>query len=109
VGCRAGLGVVMNAKIFFMPGIELLSSSFCAVALLLTLTRRFGVEPHVLMAVTLITDCCMTMELASETSDFYASLRRLIELETVVTSNTYTYMEWQKCDRTRLNYCCRVA
>jgi hypothetical protein len=63
-----------------MPGIEL-QSSLCAVALLLTLMRRFGVEPHVFAAVSLITDGRMTMEVASETSDFYTLLRRLIELE----------------------------
>jgi hypothetical protein len=64
-----------------VPGIELQSSSLCAVALLLTLTRWFGVEPHVLAAVTVITDCCVTMEVATETSDFYILLGRLIELE----------------------------
>jgi hypothetical protein len=39
-------------KFFCMPGIELQSSSLCAVALQLTLTRRHGVEPHVLTAVS---------------------------------------------------------
>jgi hypothetical protein len=81
VGRRAGLGVVVNKKIIFTPGFELQPSSLCAVALLLTLTRRYGVEPRVLAAVSLITDCCVTMEVATETSDFYTLLRRLIELE----------------------------
>lgn len=68
-------------KKIVVPGIELQSSSLCAVAVLLTLTRRYGVGPHVLAAVSLITDYCVAMEVASETSDFYTLLRRLIELE----------------------------
>jgi len=47
------------------------SYSLCAVAVLLTLTSRYEAEPHVLADVSLITDCCVTMEVASETSDFY--------------------------------------
>jgi len=57
------------------------SYGLCAVALLLALTCRYGVEPHVLADVSLMTDCCVTMEVPSETSDFYTLWTRLIELE----------------------------
>ena len=83
------------------------SYGLCAFALLLALTRRYGVEPRVSAEVFLLTDCSVTMEVASETSGFYTLWRRLIELEKLAaTSSTCCYIEWRQYDRTRLNCSC---
>ena len=76
VGLGAGLGVVAKGKILVYDGNWIPVLQFMRI-LLLALTRRSGVESHVSTTVSVITDWYMTMEFASETSDFYTVLRLL--------------------------------